>query len=527
MRSTPDVSADADPSTGILLVCLPSQHSTCQPAYLEGGTSMAAPEWAAGAALLGQVYGRLGHFDAALYVGLGPTNDFWHLGLGSFDLGKVAAAIPGLYGISPPTLTPTPSPTLTPTPSPSPTSTPSPTPTASPSPTPSSTPSPGPAPSPGSAVQVLTTPARLIDTRQSGSAIGSGTARCFTLAGQAGIPADAAGVVLNVTSVGYTAPGWVTLYPAGQSVPATSTLNFDPHAYAIANGVIARLGSGGQVCAFVGTLNAAPGSAQIILDATGYISASGAAALPLLMQPQRLVDTRLVGGPIASGQSRCFQMAGVAGIPADAVGVALNVAAVGYTSPGWLTIYSSDQSVPATSTLNVDPHTYAIANGSIARLGPNGTLCVNFGTIDSAPGSAHAILDVVGYLTSSGAAKIPLLAQPQRLVDTRLSGGPIASGQSRCFTVAGLSGVPANAVGLLVNVTGVGYTVPGWLTLYPNGQNVPATSTVNEDPNMYAIANGAIARIGAGGQVCVNVGTVNGAPAGSHVILDATGVLLP
>jgi hypothetical protein len=51
---------------------------------------------------------------------------------------------------------------------------------------------------------------------------------------------------------------------------------------------------------------------------------------------------------------------------------------------------------------------------------------------------------------------------------------------------------------------------------------MPQTSTVNFDPRAYAIANGAIVRLGTDGQVCVNVGH-----AGSHIILDATGYLAP
>ena len=102
-----------------------------------------------------------------------------------------------------------------------------------------------------------------------------------------------------------------------------------------------------------------------------------------------------------------------------------------------------------------------------------------------------------------------LLDQPVRLVDTRSSGGPIPSGQSRCFTVVNGTTVPSSATGMVLNVTGVGYTSLGWLTLFPNGQAVPSTSTLNFDTTETAIANGAIARIGTSGQVCVNVGRVS------------------
>jgi hypothetical protein len=74
-----------------------------------------------------------------------------------------------------------------------------------------------------------------------------------------------------VTAVGYATKGWLTAYPSGQDVPATSTLNFDTTEYAMANGAIIPLGSGGQLCVSVGTLNSAPGSANVIVDVVGYL----------------------------------------------------------------------------------------------------------------------------------------------------------------------------------------------------------------------------------------------------------------
>jgi hypothetical protein len=117
-----------------------------------------------------------------------------------------------------------------------------------------------------------------------------------------------------------------------------------------------------------------------------------------------------------------------------------------------------------------------------------------------------------------------MLTSPVRAADTRSSGGPIASGQFRCFT---LPNVPAGATSALLNVTGVDYGTQGWLTAYPGGQGVPATSTLNFDTTEYAMANGAVIPIGPGGQVCVSVGTINSAPGGSDVILDVVGYVAP
>ncbi|MBV9595213.1 MAG: S8 family serine peptidase, partial [Chloroflexi bacterium] len=191
------------------------------------------------------------------------------------------------------------------------------------------------APAPAAVVQPLAAPVRIADTRSSGGPIASGSQRCFAIAGQAGIPVDAAGVVLNVTAIGYSSQGWITIYPAGQVAPTTSTLNFDPAVYAVANGSIIPL-SNGQVCAAVGTVIPGAGSAHVLLDVTAYIPSASAAAMPLLSTPQRVADTRANGGaPVPTGSGRCFTVTGTPGIGSDAGAVLLNVTAVGYGTRGW------------------------------------------------------------------------------------------------------------------------------------------------------------------------------------------------
>jgi hypothetical protein len=324
-----------------------------------------------------------------------------------------------------------------------------------------------------------------------------------------GTPLDAAGVVLNLTAVDQTARGYFTLYPAGQALPATSTLNYDSTQLAIANGAIVRVGTAGRVCVDAGVTQA-----DAVIDIVGYLPAASSASMPLLSSPARLADTRTAGGAIQPGTSRCFPIAGLAGIPSTAAGVLLNVTATGYPGSGFVTVYPGGQPVPATSTLNVDPRVYAFANNAIVRLG-GGQVCVFAGVTAS-----QVILDAVGYLTSSGVTQMPLLTQPQRLVDTRTAGGAVTPGSPRCFTIGGQGGIPANASGVVLNLTATGQTSRGFLTLYPAGQAVPPTSTLNFDINEVAIANGAIARIGTNAQICVSAGS-----AAAQVIIDATGYL--
>ena len=71
------------------------------------------------------------------------------------------------------------------------------------------------------------------------------------------------------------------------------------------------------------------------------------------------------------------------------------------------------------------------------------------------------------------------LASPVRLVDTRPTGGPIQSGDFRCFSIAGVMGTLRDAGAIILNGTAVGQTTNGWQTAYPSGQLVPATATLN------------------------------------------------
>ena len=139
-----------------------------------------------------------------------------------------------------------------------------------------------------------------------------------------------------------------------------------------------------------------------------------------------MMDTRSAGGPVPTGTSRCFAVAGQAGIPSDAVGVLLNVTALDHVrvvpfqppfSSGWLTLFSAGQSLPTTSNLNFPvtttfsfpppPGVDAITNSVIARLDGSGQFCLHLGTIDNAPGQSNAIVEATGYLTSSSTTQMP------------------------------------------------------------------------------------------------------------------------
>ena len=113
-------------------------------------------------------------------------------------------------------------------------------------------------------------PGRITDTRlnsgypNQGATLGpGGTLNVATGAG--GAPSAATTAVLNVTVTNPTAAGYLTVYPAGGSVPFASDLNWD-RGGTVPNLDPVRLGSQGQV----GIHNTSIGSADVVVDLFGW-----------------------------------------------------------------------------------------------------------------------------------------------------------------------------------------------------------------------------------------------------------------
>lgn len=117
-------------------------------------------------------------------------------------------------------------------------------------------------------VFVPLTPARILDTRAGiGGVTGpvaSGSSFEVQVAGQGGVPANATGVVMNVTATQTTAAGYITVWPTGEPQPVTSNLNVNP-GQDVPNLVTAKLGANGRLSVFN-----FGGSVQILADVAGY-----------------------------------------------------------------------------------------------------------------------------------------------------------------------------------------------------------------------------------------------------------------
>ena len=124
---------------------------------------------------------------------------------------------------------------------------------------------------PEGAVFVPVVPARLVDTRQTASPMVAGETRSMAMAGTAGIPSDAVGVIVNLTAVHPTRSTWLAAWPTGVDRPATSVLNVAV-GDVVQNAVTVRLGNGGSF-----DLYNSAGSVDVVVDLSGYfVPGSGA-----------------------------------------------------------------------------------------------------------------------------------------------------------------------------------------------------------------------------------------------------------
>ncbi|MFS0703778.1 IPT/TIG domain-containing protein [Cellulomonas sp. 179-A 9B4 NHS] len=307
------------------------------------------------------------------------------------------------------------------------------------------------------------------------------------------------GAFVNVTVSGATAPGYVVVQPDDGSgappLPGGSTVNLEP-GVDTANATFVPLGPDGKVC--VTPVSGAP-VGRMLLDVTAYaVGTSGVVGVP----STRLLDTRPGGtgevdGPVRPRTLHTVQVAGRAGVPADARAVLLNVTTTRVAAPGNLRVFPAGRTRPTeTSTVNYVPGKDK-ANGTLVQL-VDGK--VSFWS-DSG-GSADVLLDVIGY-TPAGST-LTAVPEPTRVLDTRPGtrtgplDGPLPARTGRSLPVAGVGGVPVDATAVVLNVTVTGATGIGNLRVHPDTEGdgsttPPDTSVLNyvpgrDVPNQVVVA---------------------------------------
>ena len=348
--------------------------------------------------------------------------------------------------------------------------------------------------------------------------------------GRFGLPSSGvSAVLLNVTAVsaGAPGPGFMSVIPKPPRVgdvfndqasygafPATSNLNID-NGDPVPNLVLARVGAGGKI-----RIANSLGPTHVIADIAGWFGTGGAhlnGSGFAGVVPDRLMDSRNgIGGPaakFAAGEVRSLKVAGVAGVPADAQSVVVNITLTGADRIGFVTAFPDGQPVPDASNVNIVPGGVR-ANTAVVKVGAGGRI-----NLLLAEASADVIVDVLGSFGPNGGQVTTIT--PERIVDSRSGvgtpGRPWGENEVRNVAVAGRGSVPAGATAVIANLTATSTTSWGFLSAWPAGAAQPASSNLNFLGGQ-TVPNLVMLKLGAGGQLSISNG-----PGSAHVILDVMG----
>ena len=325
-------------------------------------------------------------------------------------------------------------------------------------------------------------PCRLADTR-----LNSGFVRVDALTlqidsrGICGTPSNATSLALTLTVVSPEASGFLTAWPSDRARPVVSNVNFDVNQIR-ANGSITRVDAAGTFRVFT----SAP--SHVVVDVVGaFVPATTAASGRFVPRPStRLYDSR-PGPKRAPGSTMTLPLP--AGVPADAVALALNVTVTESTGPGFVTEFPAGRQMPTSSILNVDQPNQTRAAAGIFPVSSAGVALF-------VSGGGHIVVDLLGYFTgaSAGAGTDGLFtaADPTRLLDTR-GASPLGNGVP-IYPGGGLELATSQGGSIAYNVTSVNGT-GGYVTAYPAGTGRPATSTVNSVGGSDIVANFAISQV--------------------------------
>jgi hypothetical protein len=209
------------------------------------------------------------------------------------------------------------------------------------------------------------------------------------------IPTGATAAVLNVTVVHPSASGFVTVYPQGSDQPNASNVNF-ASGQATSNRVIVPLSDSGGITV------ASSAATDLIVDVSGYFSAAGGdgSQFTAASAPERICDTRTTsasnvctGRTIGPDGILTLSVSGVAGAPAHARAVVVNLTGVTPSEDTFLTVFPGPR-VPNTSDLNLAAGGIR-ANMVVATISSTGTI-----SIANQSGMTNVVVDLLGWYSS-------------------------------------------------------------------------------------------------------------------------------
>jgi hypothetical protein len=223
------------------------------------------------------------------------------------------------------------------------------------------------------------TPTRLLDTRQ------SGRAASFALP----MPAGAAAVALNVTSVGASPGGTIAVFPCDSPGEAPAEVSFGP-GEVIGSSMYVRPSAAGTVCVEARTAGGA-GQVDVVVDLASQFSPAGALRLTLAA-PQRMLDTRFAAGGW-NGRHGAGQTIDTLTAPPGAQAVTGSLTMIRPAFNGHIRATACGLPTPPTAAVNA-PAGQVIVNSTTMGVSADQLLCLY------ASASTNTVFDVTGWWTS-------------------------------------------------------------------------------------------------------------------------------
>lgn len=236
----------------------------------------------------------------------------------------------------------------------------------------------------GSYLSLSNPPKRLADTRLTPNSTQTLTVNPADFAGKTGAE-------LNLTMVQPIQPGYLTTYPAGETLPTSSSLNY------VKGDVLAKASTAKVSAKGVSIYNMLPFTqANTVVDLVGtYSTSAGLSYAPIV--PQRIADTRTNSGMAYAGQhigaGGTLKVQLPANAPAGVKGIVANVTVPSTTAAGsYMTLYRSDIARPDTSNINFGASTGIAFNQATVAVDDSRSFSIFNGY-----GTSDVIIDVMGY----------------------------------------------------------------------------------------------------------------------------------
>jgi hypothetical protein len=288
---------------------------------------------------------------------------------------------------------------------------------------------------------------------------------------------DADGAVaaaVNVTTTDPRTAGFVTLHPCDGPPPVVSMHNHRRDEVVAHAGVV-PLDEHGDFCATTRV------ATNLIVDVTGLFRPDAGFTAPA---PTRWLDTRTIVGrsPVPAGGTVALDFDDVrtqVGYTGDPKAVVVVVTAAEASAPGWLRVGTCGEAAETSNVNYADGA--AIPNLAVVEPDAEGRICV------TTLASTHVVVDLFGIFDEESDVEAN---RAVRWTDSReLERKVVAGTEVRFDTTAGGFG-PSE--GVVINVTAINTESPGFITVYPCGDEPPTTSMLNTGPGLV-VSNAAIA----------------------------------